>query len=94
MSENWNKRPHVNQYMCMKCGGVITTLDIDPGTTPMLMVCKTTDGCVGSMRSLMYKVDQTLKPNFEFYMPSKLPTDPQVREHVKMGGLLLRKSEQ
>lgn len=71
----------------------MTTLDRDMGTTPAMLACRVTDGCDGTMRSAHYMVDQALKPDYEWYKPSKLPRDPGMREHVKMGGLLLRKAE-
>lgn len=83
----------INQYVCAKCGGTITTLNRNEGTTPMIIRCLITDGCNGTMLSSFYQVDQMLKPDYEFYKPKKLPKG-EMREHVKMGGLLLRKSEQ
>lgn len=86
-------RNRVNQYTCSTCRGVITTFDRDFGTTPAMMACRATDGCDGTMQSARYLVDQTLKPDYEWYKPAKLPRDPNMRQHVQMGGLLLRKAE-
>lgn len=80
----------INQYTCSSCGGTITTIDRNQGTTPMMLVCRATEGCYGSMRSHGYAVDQNLTPNWEWYKPAKLPKG-EMREHVQMGGLLIRK---
>lgn len=82
----------INQYTCRTCGGVITTIDRDEGTTPMMLVCRATKGCDGSMFSSMYRVAPYLTPEWEWYKPEKLPKG-EMREHVQMGGLLLRKIE-
>ncbi|MFA7101474.1 MAG: hypothetical protein WC196_07105 [Bacilli bacterium] len=80
----------INQYVCSRCGKSITTVDIDPGTTPVMLVCRATPGCGGSMFSQMYLVDQTLEPEYEWFMPDYLPEDRDLRDHVRRGGLLLR----
>lgn len=78
-----------NQYTCKECFGVITTVDLDEGTTSMFLACRVTEGCAGRMVSSMYQVDQDLAPTHEWYTPSKLPKG-EMRQHVKMGGLLIR----
>lgn len=83
----------INQYTCQLCGGHIVTIDRDEGTTAMLLGCRATPGCKGSMVSEMYQVDQTLTPDHEWYKPHKVPRDPGMRDHVQRGGLLLRKIE-
>ena len=80
----------INQYVCDACGGVITTIDFDEGTTPFILGCRATENCGGSMFSRMYQVDQTLTPGWGWYKSKKLPKGV-MRNHVKMGGLLLRK---
>jgi hypothetical protein len=82
----------INQYTCRTCGGVITTVDRNEGTTPWMLACRATDGCTGSMFSSMYRVAPYLTPEWEWYKPEKLPKG-EMREHVQMGGLLLRKIE-
>ena len=82
----------INQYTCSTCGGTITTIDRNVGTTPMMLVCRATEGCYGSMHSHMYTVDQNLTPDHEWYKPAKLPKG-EMREHVQMGGLLIRRIE-
>ena len=44
------------------------------------------------MFSSMYRVAPYLTPEWEWYKPEKLPKG-EMREHVQMGGLLLRKIE-
>lgn len=80
----------INQYTCEVCGGVITTIDRDEGTTPYMLRCRATHGCPGSARSAMYRVDQTLTPDHEWYRPDKPPRDPAMRQHVELFGLLIR----
>jgi hypothetical protein len=81
----------INQYTCEECGGVITTIDRDQGVTPMFLNCRATEGCTGRSVSSMYRVPPGLEPDHEWYKPDKLPSDPGMRQHVKMGGLLIRK---
>jgi len=82
----------LNQYTCRTCGKTITTVDRDEGTTPMMLACRATQGCDGSMFSAMYRVDPNLTPDWEWYKPAKLPKGD-MREYVEMGGLLLREIE-
>lgn len=79
----------LNQYTCKTCGGVITTIDRDHGTTPMMLACRATKDCDGSMFSAMYQVESNLTPEWEWYKPVKAKGAD--REYVEMGGLLLRK---
>jgi len=89
--EQDNRR--INQYTCETCGGVITTIDRVPGTTPFSLVCRATPGCNGRSYSSMYRVQPGLTPTHEWYKPDKLPRDPGMRQHVQMGGLLIRPVE-
>lgn len=82
----------INQYVCRSCGGVITTIDRDAGTTPLMLACRATAGCDGTMFSSMYRVAPYLTPEWEWYKPEKLPTG-EMRQYIEMGGLLLRKIE-
>lgn len=82
-------RAKVNQYTCDTCGQTITTIDRDYGTTPFRLYCRVTDDCDGNMCSHHYMVDQTLTPDYEWYKPTKAKGAN--REHVKLGGLLIRK---
>lgn len=84
----------INQYRCNACKRTITTVDSDEGTTPMYIACRQTGGCAGMMRSAFYSVDQTLKPDYEWYKPTgKVKAKNGLREYVKMGGLLIRELE-
>lgn len=84
----------LNQYTCWTCNGVITTIDRDEGVTPAMLACRVTEGCDGTMHSHRYMVDSNLTPDYEWYTPAKLPRDPDMREYVERGGLLIRKIEQ
>lgn len=84
----------INRYRCRTCGGVITTIDADDGTTPMSLACRATPKCLGTMVSAYYMVDQSLPPTHEWYRPSgKVKAKNGLREYVKMGGLLIRELE-
>lgn len=85
-----NMRNIINTYTCKTCGKRIVTKDVNEGTTSMFLLCRATRGCSGTMRSGMYQVDQSLTPTHEWYTPEKLPKDPAMRQHVEMGGLMLR----
>lgn len=82
----------INQYTCWSCRAVITTVDRNTGVTPAMIACRVTEGCDGTMHSHRYTVDQALTPDWEWYKPAKLPKG-EMRQHVEMGGLLLRKIE-
>ena len=82
----------LNVYTCKKCGGQITTIDRDEGTAFFSIGCKATIECDGMMYSSFYRVDQTMKPSWEWYKPTeaetlKLPVG--LQHHAKLGGLLL-----
>lgn len=93
MSQRDNK---LNIYVCQACNGHIVTLDVDEGTTPFMIPCKATLGCKGVMRSSMYRVfDQTMAEGWQWYKPTNAEAvAPPYREHVRMGGLLLRRADQ
>lgn len=91
MSEEAGK---VNQYLCEQCGHRTTTINAVAGTTPFLITCRAVGGCDGMARSQFYRVDQQLRPDYEWYRPEgkelkKL--DAPTRDHVRLGGLVLRK---
>lgn len=81
-----------NVYTCPECGNHIVTVDRDDGTTPFLTMCKADpSACRGMMQSAFYRVDQSLVPSHEWYKPDDVSGEtPAVKEHVRMGGLLLR----
>ena len=96
-----------NAYFCQKCRRAYITVDIDEGTTPMIIHC---DACGSYAISMMYslsvvfKLDLSegryppneMKPDFEFYKPGQAEYAgllPSQQEHVDNGGLLMRKRE-
>lgn len=83
-----------NRYTCQKCGFSFVTVDRDEGTTPFMTVCRAPTACDGFAQSEFYRIDQTLEPVFEWYIPGQAEVrkirDPHMRHHVDMGGLLLR----
>lgn len=93
------RRPHlerVNVYVCEKCGGKTTTVDVDHGVTPMFLACRASgdvEGCDGRAVSSMYRPEPPYPPPaWEWYRPSsKAGLEPAARDHVERGGLLLRK---
>lgn len=84
----------VNVYTCQSCGARLVTKNRDEGTTPFMVGCQR-DGCGGVCYSGFYRVDQSLVPTHEWFRPVSAGerrhlANPDVAEHVKMGGLLLR----
>jgi hypothetical protein len=85
----------INKYICQTCAGSIVTVDIDEGVTPFTLNCRATQGCGGKMISEMYRVDQSLKPEFEFYKVTERKLkrmDAATADHCRRGGLLIRRS--
>lgn len=84
-----------NVYRCESCSFEFVTVDRDTGTTPMRTRCKNPNDCKGYAQSSFYRVDQALPPTYEWYSPNqaeqKAISNPAVKQHVDMGGLLLRK---
>lgn len=86
----------INTYTCPK-GHVTVTIDIVEGVTPMMLRCKQKDqdgkhNCTEMAKSAWYNCDQKLTPEYEWYKPDSLKgLNSSEREHVKLGGLLLRK---
>lgn len=91
------KREMLNRYTCLNCGKHITTINLEDGVTPAFVKCRF--GCEALMRSHWYQVHQLNSGGVgeithEWYRPDEeeLKTSPTaVQEHVKLGGLLLRK---
>jgi hypothetical protein len=82
-----------NQYTCEKCGKTVTTLDVDEGTTPFMILCEATKGCKGVMYSSFYGCDQSQPHQLEWFAPTSLDGySPDMLEHIRMGGLDLRKA--
>jgi ribosomal protein L40E len=91
----------INVYVCQTCGSQIVTINREEGTTPFMIRCEATTGwrqtrCQGNCFSSFYRVDQKTAPTHEWYRPTttgerKKLADPAVAEHVRLGGLLLRR---
>ena len=82
----------INRYTCEDCKAYIITVDRDLGVTPFLTTCKMED-CNGLMQSAVYRCFQEV-PEYEWYRPSLKEykrLDIATKEHIQMGGLLLRK---
>ena len=94
MSEtNVGFKDRLNLYNCAKCGNTIITIDVDDGVTPFMLVCKKHGGCSdGMMTSSMYNVPPMYTPSHEWYKPA-IGTSDADSDHVKQGGLILRKRE-
>lgn len=84
----------INTYTC-EHGHVTVTIDRDKGVTPMLLMCRQKLGshrCTSMARSAWYRCSQDLTPEYEWFKPKTLKgLSPQMREHIKRGGLELRK---
>ena len=85
----------INIYHCQTCACDTVTIDIDAGVTPFMLDCKKTEGCPGPAYYSFYTVpDPAPKPEWEWFEPrgdelKKL--HPAMLEHVKAGGLDLRR---
>lgn len=80
----------INVYECPD-GHQTVTIDLEDGTTPMMMNCRTPN-CGKTSCSKWYRVDQNLKPEFEWFKPTDMKKlNPAERDHVQRGGLLIRK---
>ena len=86
----------INVYTCA-FGHKTVTIDKDDGTTPMTIRCrqKAADGnhdCTEIASSAWYRCNQRLEPEYQWYKPGpEIKLNPQERDHVRSGGLLLRK---
>lgn len=84
----------LNVYRCPACNANTITIDRDEGVTPMFLACRATIDCDGRAVSSMYQVDQSLVATYEWYRPTMKNArrqGPDVLDHVKRGGLMLRK---
>ncbi len=80
-----------NIYTCERCAEHIVTIDRDPGVTPFMIPCKCTFHCKGMMRSSFYRVDQSMKPRWEWFKPESVEGLAAWEvAHVSKGGLMLR----
>lgn len=86
-------RGDINVYTCGYCGGQIVTVDTAKGVTPMMIFCRATPHCDGTMQSAWYRCSQELEPTHEWYRPkSKKGLNEIEIEHLMKGGLLLRRA--
>lgn len=91
-----------NRYTCRHDPKhIITTLDVDDGTTPFLTVCETCKeaGVPGErgfrfpvMESSFYRIPQHYPHTHEWYRPVAGSAEAK-GQHYEMGGLFLRKVE-
>jgi hypothetical protein len=85
-----------NAYICRNkeaCGYIMVTVDLEDGTTPMMLIC---DKCSQPAYSCWYKVPQDLEPQYAWQKPSVIEfkkfskaVRAAVRDHVERGGLCL-----
>jgi hypothetical protein len=86
----------INTYKCSK-GHITVTIDIDEGVTPMMLRCRQRDddgkhNCTEFATSNFYTSDQSLIPEYEWFKPASLKGySKEMKEHLKMGGLEIRK---
>jgi len=89
----------INTYTCPECGHRAVTVDVDEGTTPMIVPCRVlseTD-CEGAGVSAWYRVPDGLTPEFEWYRPSKeeiAAASDYEQDHYELGGLALRRVDE
>ena len=82
-----------NIYTCEECREHIVTIDIDEGVTPYMTSCRCTPACRGMMKSSMYRVDQLMRPSWEWFHPASFDgLSAHTEEHVAKGGLVLRRA--
>ena len=89
------RHPKLNIYRCGN-GHSTVTVDVAEGTTPFMIGCMV-PGCMADAQSGFYpKFPPPMVapvPTHEWYAPSKKETKrlrPGEKQHVEMGGLLLR----
>ena len=83
-----------NKYICNTCGGAIITVNVCDGATPFMIECRAKKNCRGMMFSQFCSVDQSLEPEYEWFMPDSVSGySHAMKEHFKGGGLDLRKKE-
>lgn len=87
--------PRLNGYRCTKDRHLTITVDVDVGVTPFCMGCRK---CGADAHSMMYPTKGDIPPlsaaTHEWYRPDEEELKGLCEaniEHVKRGGLLLRK---
>lgn len=101
LTDSREGRDH-NAYVCGTCGAAFHTIDAHPGVTPSSLSHATLQPgtrCEGRCVSQGYPagaIPTSLgEPSHEWYRPSTTELDgcsPQVADHVRRGGLLLRRA--
>lgn len=93
------KEVSADRHNCYSCPNkhITKTIDIDSGTTPMFINCPV---CQQRATSTFYNdIAPEQKPTHEWFRPTLEQTmkwrskNPQMCEHILMGGLELRKIE-
>ncbi len=84
----------INVYTCPDCHVDMVTVDVDEGTTPFMLGCRSTPGCEGMAESHFYVPDPGHgPPRWEWYKPSAKQikkASPGMRHHAELGGLFIR----
>jgi hypothetical protein len=87
-----------NAWHCGECGRFTVAVHVDEGVTPFVIGCRATPGCQGLARSIFYPPEPwpswAPEAEWEWYRPTPSERQglaPEVREHVREGGLLLRR---
>ena len=97
-----SKRGDINGYVCDTCKQHTFIVHVDDGVTPMFLACRAEGEdpreaeCKGRGTSLMYPTMPAPQHvidgvKWEWYKPAELPENEEMAEHVRKGGLLLRK---
>lgn len=84
----------INVYVCPKCGHRTVTVNRVEGVTSFLLKCRSIAGCDEFAQSSLYRVDQSLRPDWEWYRPDEKELEAateEVKRHIANGGLMLRK---
>lgn len=95
--------PLFNHYTCEACGRVTIAKHEHEGVTPFMIKCRATIGCRNTATSNFYRgpQDENQVPHLTWFDPTdeeldayvkymRKPMADDVREHVKLGGLLHR----
>ena len=80
----------LNRYTCQKCHEFVVTVDLDEGTTPLMMLCRATKSCNGHMYSSFYRVDGAPEPQYAWRKPTAAEyaaASPAMKQHFDLGGL-------
>lgn len=94
-----SKRGEINGWRCDECGHHTYVVHVDDGVTPMFLACRATAGCKGTGVSLMYPAPPVPQHvidavAWEWFKPTRRAVrrmEPEMRQHIEMGGLELRR---